>query len=82
MKSVYDIIKKPIITEKSSGLVEKLQYTFEVDPKSNKTEIKEAIQKIFKVTVVEVRTINVRRKAKKCRNTRVLNRHIRKRLFA
>ena len=65
MKSVYDIIKKPIITEKSSGLVEKLQYTFEVDPKSNKTEIKEAIQKIFKVTVVEVRTINVRRKAKK-----------------
>jgi len=65
MKSMYDVIKRPIITEKTSGLVEKLQYTFEVDSKATKTEIKDAIEKIFGVTVVEVRTINVHRKAKR-----------------
>ena len=65
MKSMYDVIKRPIITEKSSNLVENLQYTFEVDPKATKTEIKDAIEKIFKVTVVEIRTINVHRKAKR-----------------
>ena len=63
MKSMYDVIKRPIITEKSSNLVENLQYTFEVDPKATKTEIKDAIEKIFKVKVVEIRTINVHRKA-------------------
>jgi ribosomal protein L23 len=41
MKTSYDIIRKPIITEKSSSLIDKnLQYTFEVDPKANKVEIK------------------------------------------
>ena len=62
---MYDIIIKPIITEKSAQLVENLQYTFEVDPKATKTEIKDAIEKIFKVKVVEIRTINVHRKAKR-----------------
>ena len=62
---MYDIIKRPIITEKSSNLVENLQYTFEVDPKATKTEIKDAIEKIFKVNVIEIRTINVHRKAKR-----------------
>ena len=44
MKSMYDVIKRPIITEKTNGLVEKLQYTFEVDPSANKTEIKDAVE--------------------------------------
>lgn len=65
MKSNYDIIKRPIITEKSSGLVDKLQYTFEVDVKANKVEIKKAIEEIFNVKVEAVRTINVHRKAKR-----------------
>ena len=66
MKSIYDVIKRPIITEKTSGLVEKqLQYTFEVDSKATKTEIKEAVEKIFNVTVEEVRTVNVHAKAKR-----------------
>ena len=65
MKSMYDVIKRPIITEKTSGLVEKLQYTSEVDPKATKTEIKDAIEKIFGVNVVEIRTINVHQKAKR-----------------
>ena len=62
---MYDVIKRPIITEKSSNLVENLQYTFEVAPKATKTEIKDAIEKIFNVKVVEIRTINVHRKAKR-----------------
>ena len=65
MKSIYDVIIRPIITEKSSSLVENLQYTFEVDRRANKSEIKEAVEKIFNVNVVEVRTINVHRKAKR-----------------
>ena len=65
MKSVYDVIRKPIITEKSSKLAENLQYTFEVDPNANKVEIKKAIETIFNVKVVAVRTVNVSRKAKR-----------------
>ena len=65
MKTSYDIIRRPIITEKASGLVENLQYTFEVARTANKSEIKEAVEKIFNVNVVEVRTINVHRKAKR-----------------
>ena len=65
MKSVYDVIKRPIITEKSSTLAEKLVYTFEVDKDANKVEIKNAIETIFNVKVEDVRTINVKRKAKR-----------------
>lgn len=65
MKSMYDIIIKPIITEKSAQLVENLQYTFEVAKDANKVEIKNAIEKIFNVKVVDIRTINVHRKAKR-----------------
>lgn len=62
---MYDIIIKPIITEKSAQLVENLQYTFEVAKDANKVEIKNAIEKIFNVKVVAIRTINVHRKAKR-----------------
>ena len=65
MKSVYDIIRKPIITEKSAQLAETLQYTFEVASDANKVEIKKAVETIFNVKVVAVRTINVHRKAKR-----------------
>ena len=65
MKSVYDIIRKPIITEKSAQLAENLQYTFEVASDANKVEIKKAVETIFNVKVVAVRTINVHRKAKR-----------------
>lgn len=65
MKSIYDIIRKPIITEKSTKNVENLLYTFEVMPKATKTQIKKAIEQIFNVNVVEIRTINVHRKARR-----------------
>ena len=53
-----DIIIAPVISEKSYGLLEQNQYTFLVDPRSNKTEIKIAVEKIFDVKVTNVNTIN------------------------
>ena len=57
------VIRRPIIlTEKSNRLREHNQVIFEVDPTANKIQIKDAIQKLFKVTVVEVRTMRYRGK--------------------
>lgn len=53
-----DIILRPVVSEKSYGLLENGRYTFEVHPDSNKTQIKIAIQQIFAVTVVSVNTLN------------------------
>ena len=61
-----EIIKSPIITEKSASLAqEKNTITFSVDPKANKTEIKNAVEKIFDVKVDSVNTINVKPKKKR-----------------
>ncbi|MEG1350987.1 MAG: 50S ribosomal protein L23, partial [Bacilli bacterium] len=60
-----DIIKAPVITEKSNIAVSEGKYTFKVDPKANKTEIKLAIEKIFKVKVESISTINVIPKKKR-----------------
>lgn len=62
-----DIILKPVISEKSYGLLEQSQYTFLVDPRSNKTEIKIAIEQIFDVEVASVNTINRNGKRKRTR---------------
>lgn len=60
-----DIIKAPIITEKSAKEAENNQYSFFVEPKSNKTEIKLAIEKLFNVNVLEIRTLNVKPKTRR-----------------
>lgn len=60
-----DIIKAPVVTEKSAALGEGNMYAFYVDPKANKTEIKLAIEKIFGVKVLEIKTINVHPKKKR-----------------
>ena len=61
----YDIIKRPVITEKTSIQKEDAnQITFEVDRRANRIEIRRAIEKIFKVRVAEVRTMQVKGKAK------------------
>ena len=65
MKSVYDIIQKPIITEKSMGGMQEKVYAFKVAVDANKVEIKKAIEEIFNVKVEAVRTVNVHRKAKR-----------------
>ena len=51
MKEPRDIIKRPVITEQSADLMGEKKYTFEVSPKANKTEIKDAIEEIFGVNV-------------------------------
>ena len=59
MKSPYEVIKRPIITEKSMNLLDENKYTFEVDKNANKPEIKAAIEQIFDgVKVKKVRTMN------------------------
>ena len=66
MNNYRDIIKAPIITEKASNLKENENtYTFSVDVKANKTQIKQAIEAIFNVKVESVNTINVHPRKKR-----------------
>ena len=65
MSNYRDIIKAPIITEKSSTLAQNNTYVFSVDVRANKTQIKDAIEKIFNVKVENVNTINVKPKKKR-----------------
>ena len=54
---LYDVLIRPIITEKSNVLVEEKKYVFEVSPRANKIQISEAIAVIFKVNVIKVNTM-------------------------
>ena len=66
MNNYRDIIKAPIITEKSSDLAQnKNTFVFSVDVNANKTQIEQAIEKIFNVKVESVNTINVKPKKKR-----------------
>ncbi|MCM3399667.1 50S ribosomal protein L23 [Oceanobacillus profundus] len=65
MKDARDIIKRPVITENSADLMAEKKYTFEVSPKANKTEIKDAVEVIFGVKVEKVNTMNVKGKFKR-----------------
>lgn len=58
MTSIYDVLRRPILTEKSSHQYAKLnQYVFEVDKNANKSMIKEAVEAIFDVKVLRVNTM-------------------------
>ncbi len=59
-----DVIKRPLITEKNTILMEIGQYSFEVAPEANKIQIKEAVEQTFKVNVRAVNTLNVKPKKK------------------
>ena len=66
MSNYRDIIKAPIITEKSNDLVrDNNTYTFSVDIRSNKVQIKQAVEKIFNVKVESVNIINMKPKKKR-----------------
>jgi len=67
MKSPRDIVIRPVVSEKSYGALERNSYTFLVDPRANKTEIKEAIQQIWNVRVLSVNTIKRKGKVKRTR---------------
>ena len=61
----YDIIFAPVITEKSASMESEGKYVFKVDVRANKTQIKQAIEKIFNVKVESVNTVNVKPKKKR-----------------
>lgn len=63
--NAHDIIRKPVMTERSYDNMEEKKYTFEVDRRANKTQIKQAVEEVFGVEVKQVNTIT--RKGKKKR---------------
>ena len=62
-----DILLRPVISEKSYGLLDENKYTFIVHPDANKTQIKIAVQQVFNVRVLDVNTLNRRGKRKRTR---------------
>ena len=62
---VFDILRRPVITEKSTILQEEGRYTFEVAPNATKHQIKEAVEAAFNVNVLQVNTMHVRGKRKR-----------------
>ena len=68
MTDARDIILRPVVSEKSYGLLEDNVYTFVVHPRATKIEVREAVEAIFNVRVVKVNTLN--RKGKRKRNRR------------
>lgn len=68
---VYDILKRPIVTEKSNAQADAdHQYTFEVDRRANKMQVKDAVETAFNVKVLEVNIVNI--PAKKGRYGRLM----------
>ena len=65
MNNYLDIILAPVITEKTANMEAEGKYAFKVANKANKTEIKSAIEKLFKVKVVDIKTINVHPRRKR-----------------
>ncbi len=66
-KNPRDILIKPVVSEKSYALMDEGKYTFIVDPRANKTEIKIAVESIFGVKVSSVNTMNRQGKARRTR---------------
>jgi large subunit ribosomal protein L23 len=66
MRSVYDVVRRPIISEKSTALAEVgNRYVFEVATQANKQEIRDAVQRLFNVKVLQVRTMVMHGKVKR-----------------
>lgn len=65
MADAYDIIKRPVITERTSDMMNDRKYVFEVELRAKKTEIKKAVEEIFKVKVEKVNTLRMPGKPKR-----------------
>jgi large subunit ribosomal protein L23 len=65
MKSAYDIILKPVVTERSMDDAQDRKYTFKVAVGANKTEVKKALEEIFGIEVTKVNIMNVKGKTKR-----------------
>lgn len=71
MKSqLYEIIKQPVVTEKTTKISENNQFVFKVENTSSKLDIKKAVEKIFKVKVKSVNTIKIKGKTKVFKGTK------------
>lgn len=64
-RSLADLVRRPIVTEKATLLLENNQYTFEVDPRATKPQVKAAIEELFDVKVIGVNTQNLPRQKKR-----------------
>ena len=70
MSRIYnprDILLKPVVSEKSYGLLDEGKYTFIVAPEANKTQIKQAVEEVFRVKVANVNTLNRQGKRRRTR---------------
>jgi len=65
MKNLHDVLKRPVITERTTDMMAEKKYVFEVPLKANKTEIKQAVEKVFGVKVEAVNTVRVPAKQKR-----------------
>ena len=74
MTTIYEVLRRPIITEKSNYQISELgQYVFEVAPDATKAMVKEAVETIFDVTVLKVNVINVpAKRSRRWQSRRVL----------
>lgn len=73
MSTIYDVLRRPVVTEKSNYQARLNQYVFEVASDANRSLIKEAVESIFKVTVLRVNVVNVAAKrARKSRSRRLV----------
>lgn len=73
MTTVYDVIRRPMVTEKTNYQTSKLrQYTFEVDKNASRTLVKDAIETLFDVKVERVNIMNTAAKRSRRRNRRLL----------
>lgn len=66
-KDARDVLLSPVVSEKSYGLLDQGKYTFVVDPRANKSEIKRAVEQVFGVKVSSVHTLNRKGKARRTR---------------
>jgi large subunit ribosomal protein L23 len=65
MPHLYDVIRRPVTSERNTDLMAQGRYTFEVAPDANKIQIKQAVETAFDVTVIAVNTLNVHRKQRR-----------------
>jgi large subunit ribosomal protein L23 len=63
----HDVLIKPVVSEKSYALLDENKYTFIVRPDANKTQIKQAVEEVFSVTVLNVNTLNRQGKVRRTR---------------
>ena len=65
MPHLYEVIRRPVMTERNTDLMQQGRYTFEVAPDANKIQIKAAVEAAFNVTVLSVNTLNVHAKKRR-----------------